>query len=171
MPTTLNTTASNAISQMFRDIANKIPGYIWGTTSSGAPNISSVRTGLHNVGYSQAKYIQYDFLTAYNSIADWYPVLLVGYQQYGGGHIWIADGYYEQTWQYTKKKKILGITVSTETWLEYMDTFYMNWGWDGNGNGWVDQEDWSSGGFNYSKYVFYYLYPKTLSLYLKNNVL
>jgi hypothetical protein len=31
MPTTLNTTASNAISQMFRDIANKIPRYMWGT--------------------------------------------------------------------------------------------------------------------------------------------
>ena len=111
MPTTLNTTTANAISQMFRDIANKIPGYMWGTTSSGAPNVSSILTGLKNVGYSQAKYKQYDFQTAYNSIANWYPVLFVGYQQYGGGHIWIADGYYEQTWKYTRTKKFLGITI------------------------------------------------------------
>jgi hypothetical protein len=114
---------------------------------------------LKNVGYSQAKLKIYDFATAYNSIANWYPVLLVGYPQYGGGHIWIADGYYEQTWKYTRTKKILGITVSTETWYEYMDTFYMNWGWNGSGNGWVDQEDWSSGGYNYNKYLFYDLYP------------
>jgi hypothetical protein len=115
MPTTLNTTATNAISHMFRDIANKIPGYIWGTVSSGAPNVNSILTGLKNVGYSQAKCKLYDFQTAYNNIADWYPVLLVGFQQYGGGHIWIADGYYEQTWKYTKTKKFLGITICTET--------------------------------------------------------
>jgi hypothetical protein len=162
MPTTLNTKASNAISQMFRDIANKIPNYTWGTSSSGATP-SNILIGLKNVGYTQAKMMNYDFTTAYNSIRDWYPVLLGAYQgSWGGGHIWIADGYYEQTWKYTRTKKILGITISTKTWYEYMDTFYMNWGWNGTGNGWVDQENWNSGSngsFNYSRKLYYDLYP------------
>lgn len=45
-------------------------------------------------------------------------------------------------------------------WYEYMDTFYMNWGWNGNGNGWVDVEDWSSSGFNYDRQLYYDLYPR-----------
>jgi hypothetical protein len=105
----------------------------------------------------------YDAWTAYSNIRDWYPILLGAYQgYYYGGHIWIVDGYYEQVWKYTQTKKFLGITVSTKTWYEYMDTFYMNWGWNGNGNGWVDQENWSSsygGSFNADRKLFYDLYP------------
>jgi hypothetical protein len=161
MPTSLNTSSTNAISQMFRDIANKIPGYSWSTSGSGATP-SNILTGLKKVGYSKAKMKSYDAWTAYSNIRDWYPILLGAYQgYYYGGHIWIADGYYEQVWKYTKTKKILGFTVSTTTWYEYMDTFYMNWGWNGNGNGWVDQENWSSsqGTFNVDPKLFYDLYP------------
>jgi hypothetical protein len=162
MPTTLNTTASNAISQMFRDIANKIPGYSWGTSSTGSgANPDNILFALrNNIGYHSAKKKNFDSWTAYSNIRDWYPILLGALAgPYQGGHIWIADGYYEQTWKYTKTKKILGITVSTTTWYEYMDTFYMNWGWNGSGNGWVDVEDWSSSGYNYDRQLYYDLYP------------
>ncbi|GHT43791.1 hypothetical protein AGMMS49965_18300 [Bacteroidia bacterium] len=160
MPTSLNTSSPNAISTMFRDIANKIPEYTWNYYGSGATP-ANILTGLKNLGYRQAKLKIYDAWTAYSNIKDWYPILL-GATQYasgGSGHIWIADGYYEQTWKYTSTKKFLGITYSTSTWYEYMDTFYMNWGWNGSGNGWVDQEDWSSGGYNYNRNLYYDLYP------------
>jgi hypothetical protein len=46
---------------------------------------------------------------------------------------------------------------------ENVDMFYMNWGWNGNGNGWVDQADWSSsagGSLNYQRKLYYDLIPK-----------
>lgn len=161
MPATLNTTASNAISQMFLDIANKIPGYSFSPSGSGA-NPDNILNGLkNNLGYHSAKKKNFDSWTAYANIRDWYPILSGAFAgPYQSGHIWIADGYYEQTWKYTQTKKILGITVSTKTWYEYMDTFYMNWGWNGSGNGWVDVEDWSSSGFNYDRQLYYDLYPR-----------
>ena len=160
MPNVLNATSSNSISRMFRDIANNIPGYVWGLNSSGALP-GDIITGLKRLGYNSAKQKSYDSWTAYANIRDWYPVLLAGYPRSGqGGHIWIADGYYEQTWKFTKKNKVLGITVSTSTWYEYMSTFYMNWGWNGDGDGWVDEADWSSAGYNYNKLLFYDLFPR-----------
>jgi hypothetical protein len=147
---------------MLRDIANKIPSYTWSTSGSGATP-SNIQKGLVKIGYTKAKMKSYDAWTAYDNIRKWYPILLGAYQgYYYGGHIWIADGYYEQVWKYTRTKKVFGFTVSTTTWYEYMDTFYMNWGWNGNGNGWVDQENWSSsygGSFNVDPKLFYDLYP------------
>jgi hypothetical protein len=158
MPTKLNTSSPNAISQMLRDIANNIPGYTWSYSGSGATP-SCILVGLKNIGYTSAKIKTYDFSTAYANIHFRYPVLLGAYQGYwGGGHIWIADGYYEQVWKITQTKKFLGITTSTKTWYEYVDMFYMNWGWNGSGNGWVDQADWNSsvnGSFNYDRKLFY----------------
>lgn len=161
MPQKLNTSSSNAISKMFRSIADNIPNYSWGSgpgRESGAtePNIV---TGLRKLGYTDAKSRDYNFDVAYKSIEKDRPVLLAGFQnQYGqGGHIWIADGYWEQTWKVTRK--FAGIKV--KSWYEYVDMLYMNWGWDGTGNGWIDQADWNSGraSFNYARRMFYDVYP------------
>jgi len=27
-------------------------------------------------------------------------------------------------------------------WTEYADHLYMNWGWNGSGNGWYEQGNW-----------------------------
>ena len=161
MPTSLSgITTSNAISRMFRDIGNNIPNYYWSTDGSGAtPN--DILTGLKRLGYNSAVLRNYDSWIAYANIRDWYPILLGAFSgPYQTGHIWIADGYYEQTWKFTKTKKFLGIVISTTTWYEYMSTFYMNWGLNGSGNGWVDEADWSSGGFNYDRKLFYDLFPR-----------
>lgn len=159
------TTTSNPISKMFRDIADKIPYYVWATASNGGSGAipADILTGLKSVGYKNAKMKTYDFTTAYNNIKARHPVLLYGYQgMISGrlyyGHVWIADGYYEQVWKCTRK--FLGIT--TKTWYEYVDMFYMNWGWDGNGNAWVDQADWNSnynGKYNTSRGMYYDLVP------------
>lgn len=137
MPNTLSTTSSNAISKMFRDIANNIPNYTWGVNASGARPDDCLQ-GLINLGFSEAKMCDYDFDIAYSQIKDNYPVLLGAYSNYGGGHIWICDGYWEQVWKITRKF----LWWKIKTWYEYVDMFYMNWGWNGDGNGWIDQDDW-----------------------------
>lgn len=150
MPDVLNTNVSNPISVMFRDIADKIPNYKWGVNGSGAlPN--DILTGLHKVGYTKAKLGNYDFNTVYNNIKAWHPVLLAGYQG-GGGHIWICDGYMEKTWKVTRR-----FLWKKKTWYEYQDMLYMNWGWNGSENGWVDQESWSN--YNNNKQMYYDLEP------------
>lgn len=153
MPNSLpNTTQSNAISKMFRDIANNIPGYSWGVNASGALETPIV-TGLKSLGYSSAKSDAYNFNTVYNNINNWYPVLLGGFSG-NNGHIWIADGYAEIKWKVTKK--FLGITI--DSWYEYSDNFYMNWGWYGTSNGWVDQASWPT--YNGNRRMWYDLMPK-----------
>lgn len=151
MPTTLNTTSSNAISRMFRSIGNAIPNYKWSHTNSGAsgPNIV---TGLHNLGYTQAKQSVYSLGVAYDSFEDGYPVLLGGSDS-RGSHIWIASGYWQAVWKVTKK--FLGIKL--KTWYEYQDNIYMNWGWDGDQNGWIDNESWPN--FNNQRQIWHRLNP------------
>lgn len=156
MPNSLApTTDSNPISRMFRDIADVIPGYSWGTAASGGSGASQagILTGLKTLGYNSAKSTSYDFNTVYSNIEDWYPVLLGGFTN-TGGHIWIADGYSETKWKVTRK--FLGITV--KTWYEYSDHIYMNWGWYGSSNGWIDQESWPS--YNNSRIMWYDLFPR-----------
>ena len=151
MPTTLNTNSSNAISRMFRDIANRMPGYSWGSNTSGATE-GAIVTGLRSLGYSNAVSGAYNFNTVYNNIKDRKPVLLGGFSN-NVGHIWVADGYWEQVWKVTRK--FLGIKV--KTWYEYQDHFYMNWGWNGSSNAWVDQESWPT--YNSNRRMWYNLNP------------
>lgn len=150
-----NTTLSTTTSRMLRDIANNIPGYTWGSASQGGSGATEagILTGLKNLGYNSAKSGAYNFTVAYANIYNWYPVLLGG-QASNGGHIWIADGYAEITWKVTKK--FLGIKV--DSWYEYSDNFYMNWGWHGSSNGWVDQASWPT--YNGNRRMWYDLIPR-----------
>lgn len=150
MPIKVETASSNPVSRMLRDIADHIPNYKWGVNVSGAtaPNIL---TGLRALGFSNATYASYDFDRAYDQIKRSHPVLLAGFDS-RGGHIWISDGYWEQRWKVTKK--FLWWVV--DTWYEYSDMLYMNWGWNGSGNGWIDQESWPH--FGNSRIMFYNLH-------------
>lgn len=153
MPSQLNTSASNAISKMFRDIGNNIPNYFWSSTGSGARTAADILTGVKRIGYTTAKLGSYDFMTAYNNIKARRPVLLIAYSN-NGGHIWIADGYLEQVWKVTRK--FLGIKI--KSWYEYQDNLYMNWGWNGSNNAWVDQASWPD--FNKNRQMLYNLIPQ-----------
>lgn len=137
MPNTLSSSSPNPISIMLRDIADNIPNYHWGTRASGAsPN--DCHQGLLNLGFTKAKMGSYNFDIVYSNIKNLYPVLLAAFRPNGGGHIWICDGYWEQKWKITRKF----LWWKIKTWYEYSDMLYMNWGWNGSGNSWIDQEDW-----------------------------
>lgn len=139
------TTVSNPISRMLRNIGDKIPWYDWGP-STGAYN-STMLTAIKALGYSDAQCLDYDFYRTYTHMEQGYPVIFSAFGVYQGeevGHAWLCNGYQEFVWKYTKTTKLFGIVIKRETWYEYADYLYMNWGWYGNGNAWVDQEDWRS---------------------------
>lgn len=155
-------TVGTPVAENLRQIADAIPNYRWGKSElaeSGA-SANDIVSGLHNLGYTNAVVKNYDFETLYKNLSFtgrnyfgelttfYRGVLLLGFTSpYPGapGHIWFCDGYYEQS--YTVTKKFLGITINS--WTEYDDRLYMNWGWGPNGgNGWYCATDedysWSS---------------------------
>ncbi|MDT3357108.1 MAG: C10 family peptidase [Bacteroidota bacterium] len=150
MTTTVTTRSSNAVSRMMRTIGNNIPGYEWSAEGSGAL-ADDIVTGLKRLGYKGARLANYSFSRAYNDIAAGRPVLLGGFS-YEGGHIWIGDGYWEQIWKVSR-----GYYGSNNYYYVYQDNIYMNWGWDGEDNGWIDQASWPY--FGSSRQIWYNLYP------------
>ena len=149
-----NITTGTQLAKKLRQIADSIPGYLFGPNGSGA-NPDEILVGLHKLGYKKAQLVSYDFEKLYENLqfkgVDYFGKeitfnrgVLLGAYGNDAGHIWFCDGYYEQS--YTVKKKFLGIKV--RSWQEYDDRIYMNWGWgpDG-GNGWycaTDNSVWSS---------------------------
>jgi hypothetical protein len=152
---------------MLRDIGNKIPRYNWGSSVTSASQ-SGMLSALRTLGYTSAQDLPYDFYRTYTNMRDGYPVILTATSStVGAGHAWLCNGYQEFVWKVTQTTKFLGIVVKRKTWYEYADYLYMNWGWYGEGNAWVDQEDWkaqlpSRGDVKWdlNKRGFYYLIPR-----------
>lgn len=156
MPTSFNPNppyTSTASSQMLSDLAHRYHNNYHSWSNPYFQNINSSGTFPINIldflqknGYNNAKLSAYNFETVYANIKNYGAVLLGGVSNYNNGHVWYSDGYYEQSWTVTQKKKVLGVTVSTKTWTEYADFLYMNWGWEqGQQNGWYDAETYESG--------------------------
>jgi hypothetical protein len=148
----------NDISLMFRDIADNIPDYNWGRyegAESGAIP-ENILIGLHNIGYKQAQMATFNLSTVYQNLLEGKSVLLCAYRpNYNGGHIWFCDGYQEITYKITKTKKHLFRKNEKKVWYEYEEQLYMNWGWNGNQNGWyVVDGKWSSNNYTTSKIMY-----------------
>ena len=97
-------------------------------------------------GYSSGgEVILYDFERVYNSMYYGYPVILLG-EGSNGAHAWIADGYKNVKIHVIEKKKFLGITIKTKEYDIYKDYLHMNWGWNGESNGYYEHTDWKTFG-------------------------
>ncbi len=153
------TQKSNPVSKMLRDIADNIPGYKWGPISGAID--ADVVIGLKNLGYKDAKLKTFDFDEVYRNLSLKRPVLLAGWDPRNGGHIWYCDGYKEMKWHVIKYKKRLFKKKKVGEWDEYADCLYMNWGWDGLGNGYYEDGDWKAEGcdFNTNRRMYTDLTP------------
>jgi hypothetical protein len=104
-------------------------------------------------GYSSATYADYDYQTVVNELNNNRPVILRGgrnagwwiFGVYTDGHTWVCDGY-----------------------LRYIDPcwgsmlhLYMNWGWDGEHDGWHGMSNFNPGGdsYNYDTGMVYNIKP------------
>ena len=152
MPCEVTVHTSNAVSKMLRNIGNRMPGYEWSSSGSGATGMA-ILAGLKRLGFKNAKLEDYSFELAYNDIYNRRPIILGGESKQGGKHVWVADGYMEQSWKVTQS--FVGIKI--KSWYEYQDNFFMNWGWDGKNNAWVDQDSWPSYGTD--RKMWYNIFP------------
>lgn len=135
------------VSAMLREIANTIPNYNWGKLKGAESGASptNILAGLRRLGFTSARLSPYNFETAYSSLSFSTAsfgtqitvnrgILLLGYKE-KNGHIWFCDGYRETAYKVTRTRRRFFRRTRT-TWTEYEDTFYMNWGWGDNRNGW-----------------------------------
>lgn len=130
---TNGTTGSNETQRLLADIAF-LSGTLEGcfeslTTNNGA--LYALTTGL---GYNSSTLAGFDLNTIRAELTNSRPVYVSGVN--GGqstGHAWVCDGFNRYKYE---------IIHNPGTYYEYTTTTYsptylrMNWGWDGNGNGW-----------------------------------
>jgi hypothetical protein len=112
---------------------------------NGQLNQAMAQMGLSNGGTSST----FNPSTLYNEIYQNYQIIFYGYDQNSwigwanNWHIWMCEGY---------KKNIYSEfdcdIMNCVTW-EYHQT-YMNWGWDGDANGWFALGDFSPTGSSYN---------------------
>ena len=113
----------------------------YGCNSSSA-NTSKIRNILVNeYGYSStANYKNYNATEAKSQLQH-RPIILracreridhIIWVEYDKCHAWVADGY---------RTNNFGTYITSE--------FHMNWGWNGNSNGWYSSTSWSPGNRNY----------------------
>ena len=142
------------VSKTLKQIADSIPGYSWSPGGSSATP-ENILIGLHKLGFKKARLVDYDFEQLYDNLSfksigyggtelTGYRGVLIGGDNGLVGHIWFCDGYYEQSFEVTKKFWFIVL----KRWTEYDDRLYMNWGWgSGQGNGWycaTDSYAWTS---------------------------
>lgn len=144
-PTVITSHQPNSVATLLRNIADKIPNYIWGISFSGASG-TDIQTGLRNMGFPNATIKNYNLEEAYTNLNQKkHGIILGGQKSNNDGHVWFCDGYQEIIYRVEKRKN----EVVVETWYEYEDALYMNWGNNGTNNGWFESSDFSS--FSYNK--------------------
>lgn len=128
-----------SVSERFRQIADMIPNYNWGSGPNKASGASgdNIVAGLRALGFSNANISSFNLEKAHKEMTftetdantgkiKTYErgILMCGYSG-SGGHIWFCDGYQEVKYKVTKKDKN-GKVVSERT--EYENQLFMNWG-------------------------------------------
>ncbi len=130
---------TTATSNLLLDIATRANAN-YGLNGTGT-TLSNLKSALSYYGYS---YTQRDhsFSSAASSVCDMKPVLMVGKNEDGEGHAWVASGY---SWIYsierteikafTERNRMETYEIRDETTLANDVFLYMNWGWGGSQNG------------------------------------
>ena len=119
-------------------------GQIAGTSyylSIGGTNPSNVVPTFETLGYSADGYFAYERNLVWNELDAARPVYCRGSEGEGvHGHAWVIDGYHYQMRIMRIYQEGVGNRLPTlireEDWG--YDLLHINWGWDGNCNGWYD---------------------------------
>lgn len=146
---------AKSVSAKLRKIADAIPNYFWridGRKSSGVYNPSDLLQGVKNLGFAKAELSSFNFEKAYAAMcidgtdyfgnkAVFHRGLVMLGTSVSGGHVWFCDGYYEQQYQVTRRKKRLFHSTKVTKWMEYENRLFMNWGQEKTPDGWYIVEN------------------------------
>lgn len=161
-----NNWSDNEVARLMRDAGTSV-GMNYGDNGSGANHNNIAGALINTFGYGSAQGIDYNgsYWTIQSEINQGRPVILSGYNQsnsswfglvveYNEGHEWVCDGFNETNIYYCINGQQYG-----NGYLQ----FHMNWGWDGNSNGWYGFDTWAPTGtglnFQYYKRAIINLHP------------
>lgn len=131
----------NQIGALLREIGDLV-NMTYNPNSSGA-TITGVQSFLNTWSLPYSPVATANPTTITTSISSGYPVFMCGTGFPAGGHAWVADGYkiYQSGWiTYELLDTIpeaIYVPVST-TYTEDTKLLHLNWGWNGNCNGYFD---------------------------------
>lgn len=161
-----NNWSDNEVARVMRDAGTSV-GMNYNDNGSGANHNNIAGALINTFGYGSAQGIDYNgsYWTIQSEINQGRPVILSGYNQsnsswfglvveYNEGHEWVCDGFNETNIYYCINGQQYG-----NGYLQ----FHMNWGWDGNSNGWYGFDSWAPTGtglnFQYYKRAIINLHP------------
>jgi hypothetical protein len=141
-------------------LLGRMTGMNYGCAGSGV-HIDKARITLNEyLGFSSARHVNsYNFLTVAQQLRQNLPVLLDGCDNRSDTacHAWVAEGLiqlYNCEFQQYEPYALEGGTPNNYSGPSHSENIYkvyMNWGWDGNGDGWYLYDD----GWEASNYIYF----------------
>lgn len=112
--------------------------------SGSSASLSNAVTYLHSIGYSQAATTNsINISIIQNNLSYSYPVILAG-----GSHVWVCDGIQSY---YNVVCYVSGANYDTREDLNMnMQFLHMNWGYEGDFDGWFSIWDYTPGPYNFN---------------------
>ncbi len=151
-----------AIAKLMFDIAEDVHKK-YGTAAEGgtSSDYKKALSTFRKFGYGNVKSIDHNISDVISQIRYYkHPVYMRGADG-DAGHAWVCDGVL--TGEYNNQIYLMILSESTPySYSKYsvptpnpqlytLYTFHMNWGWDGNHNGWFSDDNIRVGNANYSK--------------------
>lgn len=117
-------------------------------------NSNDIRRAIETLGYHVGSITQYSPLCIKNNLTSTRLMIMFGHDQNNKGHAWLAEGYhYVKYIQYEEQTLDYGLTwtmVPRSRRIEETMLNYINWGWNGDNNGYFNDGVFDVSGFNYN---------------------
>lgn len=130
-----------AIGALMREIGSQVDmKYDSGESTA---SFNNVPDAFNHFGYIASYPIPFNANTAKAAIKNYGPIYMRGgLSSNGNGHAWIVDGYADYKYYYYKYERAAGSghppVISQQTLISKEHAFHINWGWDGDCNGYFD---------------------------------
>lgn len=131
----------NNIGALLREIGTQVNmSYYSGISST---SIDNVPDGFDYFGYTTSSPVAFNANTAKSAIKFYGPIYMRGaLSPNGDGHAWVVDGYADYKYYYCRFERAEGEgnppIITQQTLVGEEHAFHINWGWDGDCNGYFD---------------------------------
>lgn len=131
----------NNIGALLREIGSQVDmSYDYNESTA---SIDDVPDGFSYFGYITSSPVTFNANTAKTAIKSFGPIYMRGgLAPNGGGHAWVVDGYSDYKYYYCRFERAEGDgnppVITQQTLVSEEHAFHINWGWDGDCNGYFD---------------------------------
>lgn len=135
----------NNIGALLREIGDRVDMTYYSNGTSGAYT-SDVPQAFSYFGYTTSSPTTFSVSSAKDAIKDYGPIYMSGYRTDSlgehHGHAWVVDGYKDYMYYRYRYERAINEgepPIMTQQTLMYEEhSFHINWGWDGNCNGYFN---------------------------------